>query len=170
MGRFDDPAGPCPPKSAAFELTERADLDPLLLEPYVIGPSTPRYYREQDGTAPTSVLRQTWQEALRDMRAIQWARGGLWFLFFCWMAGLLACLIMVPLLWAGYYMSSACLPDGTFSIYEIYDPWDIYGFFQITSGFGELTFTQAKVVDVVWDVVSLYFMRGQLFANLDSAN
>ncbi|KAL2284946.1 hypothetical protein FJTKL_08497 [Diaporthe vaccinii] len=61
-------------------------------------------------------------------------------------------MIMVPFLWSGYYMSSACLPDGTFSIYEIYDPWDIYGFFQITSGFGELTFTQAKVVDVVWDV------------------
>lgn len=153
MGQFDDPAGPCPPKSAVFELTERADLDPLLMEPYVGGPST-QHYRERNGTAPISVLRESWKEALRDVRTIRWARGGLWFLFFCWMAGLLTCIIMVPLIWSGYYMSSACLPDGTFSIYEIYDPWDIYGFFQITSGFGELTFTQAKVVDVVWDVVS----------------
>lgn len=153
MGQFEDPAGPCPTKSAAFELTERADLDPLLLEPYVIGPPTP-YRREHNGTAPISVLRESWREALRDIRTIRWARGGVWFLFFCWVAGLLTCMIMVPLLWSGYYMSSACLPDGTFSIYEIYDPWDINGFFQITSGFGELTFTQAKVVDVVWDVVS----------------
>lgn len=154
MGRFDDPAGLCPPKSAAFELTERADLDPLLLEPYVIGPPTPHRREHNGGTAPISVLRESWREAVRDMRTIRWARGGLWFLFFCWVAGLLTCLIIVPLIWSNYYMSSACLPDGTFSIYEIYDVWDIKGFFQITSGFGELTFTEAKVVDVVWDVVS----------------
>lgn len=153
MGQIEDPVGPCASKSAAFELTERADLDPLLSEPYIVGPSTTQR-REQNGTASTSVLRETWQEALRDMRTVRWARGGLWFLFFCWVAGLMTAMIVVPTVWSHYYMSSACLPDGSFSIYEIYNPWDIKGFFQITSGFGELTFTQAKVVDVVWDVVS----------------
>jgi hypothetical protein len=155
MGQFEDPVGPSPPKSAAFELTvtERADLDPLLLEPYIIRPSTSRS-REQGGTAATSLLRQTWREARRDVRGIRWGRGCLWFLFICWILGLLMCMIIMPTLWSGYYISSACLPDGSFSIFAEYNPWDIHGFFQITSGFGELTFTQAKVVDVVWDVVS----------------
>lgn len=152
MGQLDDPAGP---KSAAYELrvTERADLDPLLLEPYIAGPSTPRH-RKQDGAAPTSVLRETWREARGDIRAIRWGRGGLWFLFICWIMGLLMCMIVMPSIWTNNDISSACLPDGTFSIFAQYDPWNIYGFFQITSGFGELTFTQAKVVDVIWDVVS----------------
>ncbi|KAJ0117391.1 hypothetical protein J7T55_003805 [Diaporthe amygdali] len=152
MGQSEGLTGPCPPKSAAFELTERADLDPLLLEPYVLGPVPPRH-RKRNGNAAVSVLRETWTETLEDIRNIHWARASLWFLAFCWVAGLITCLVIVPLLWSGYYMSSACLPDGTFSLFESYNVWDINGFFQITSGFGELTFTEAKVVDVVWDVV-----------------
>ncbi|KAL1882154.1 hypothetical protein Daus18300_000639 [Diaporthe australafricana] len=143
--------GPRPPKAAAFEVSDRADLDALLLEPYVLGPVTPRH-RKRGGNAAMGFLQQTWDEVSGDMRNVHWARAGLWFLFFCWVAGLITCLVLVPVLWSGYYMSSACLPDGTFSIFESYNPWDIKGFFQITSGFGELTFTQAKVVDVVWDV------------------
>lgn len=155
MGQSQDLAGPRQPKPAAFELTvtERADLDPLLLEPYTVRSSTAQR-REQAGTAAKSVLRETWREARRDMCAVRWGRGGLWFLFLCWLVGLLMCMVIMPALWSGYSISSACLPDGTFSIFAKYNPWDIKGFFQITSGFGELTFTQAKVVDVVWDVVS----------------
>lgn len=155
MGQSQYPAEPSHPKSAAIELTvkERADLDPLLLEPYTIGPSTTQR-REQDGTAATSILRETWREARRDVCKIRWGRGGLWFLFSLWIVGLLMCMIIMPTIWSTYYISSACLPDGTFSFFAEYDQWDINGFFQITSGFGELTFTQAKVVDVMWDVVS----------------
>lgn len=144
-----------PPSPAAFELSERADLDPLLLEPYVTGPATPRR-RQRDGNAPSSFFRRPWQDALGDIRRVGWAPAGLWLLFFCWFASLLTTLILVSVSRSGYYSDSgsACLPDGSFSIFRSYDPWDIYGFFQITIGFGELTFTQAKVIDVIWDVVS----------------
>jgi hypothetical protein len=54
------------------------------------------------------------------------------------------------------HTATACQPDGSFSL-DLYDykPWDASGFVQITLGFGTLTFTQAKVIDVVWDMVSL---------------
>ena len=155
MEHAREPPGPFPPRSAAFGLSERADLDPLLMEPYVTGPATPRH-RKRNGNAPIGLLQGPWQDALGDMRRAGWARGGLWLLFFCWVASLLTTLILVSVSRSGYYAtsSSACLPDGTFSVFRSYDPWDINGFFQITIGFGELTFTQAKVIDVVWDVVS----------------
>ncbi|RYC58451.1 hypothetical protein CHU98_g7765 [Xylaria longipes] len=67
--------------------------------------------------------------------------------------GLVIALIEV-VLWSILHVSiSACRPDGTFSIYNDYSPWGIAGFFQINVAFGSLTFTQAKVIDTVWDVV-----------------
>ena len=80
----------------------------------------------------------------------------MWFLFYCWVVGLAIC-IPLPVLSisATYFRSSACLPDGTFSIYQdSYNAWSISGFFQVTMRFGDFTFTQAKVIDVVWDIVS----------------
>ena len=51
--------------------------------------------------------------------------------------------------------NSACQPDGQFSyVTGRYKAWDASGFFQITLGFGALTFTQAKVIDIIWDIVS----------------
>ncbi|KAK0707852.1 hypothetical protein B0H67DRAFT_647991 [Lasiosphaeris hirsuta] len=52
------------------------------------------------------------------------------------------------------FTRSACHPDGNFSPFSgDYDWWAVSGIFQVTLGFGSLTFTQAKVVDVVWDVI-----------------
>jgi hypothetical protein len=51
---------------------------------------------------------------------------------------------------------TACLPDGRFSLDPYgYDYWDASGFFEVTLGYGEMTFTEVKVIDVVWDIVSL---------------
>jgi hypothetical protein len=55
-----------------------------------------------------------------------------------------------------------CYPDGTFTLFpDKYNYWDVSRFFQITIAFGQLTFAQAKVIDVAWDVVGtlslLYF-------------
>jgi len=51
-----------------------------------------------------------------------------------------------------------CQPDGTFSLDPHgYSYWDASGFFQITVPYGALTFSQAKVIDVVWDIVSIIF-------------
>lgn len=100
------------------------------------------------------------QEAVADLRAKRWVR----FLVVCWTACLVIGLVMTPLAFAspGYkspsnYDSMACRPDGSFRPFSFeYDPWGISGFFQITMGYGSLTFTQAKVIDVIWDIVSIW--------------
>ncbi len=52
-----------------------------------------------------------------------------------------------------YRVSDACQPDSGFYIgFGDYDIWDVSGFFQITLGFGEFTFSTAKTIDVGWDV------------------
>jgi hypothetical protein len=50
--------------------------------------------------------------------------------------------------------TKACRPDGNFLIGSDYSPWDVSGLFQITMGFGAFTFSNAKLLDAVWDVVS----------------
>jgi hypothetical protein len=55
-------------------------------------------------------------------------------------------------------LSRGCQPDGTFSLDpNDYNYWDASGFFQITIPYGTLKFSQAKVIDVVWDVVGFFF-------------
>jgi hypothetical protein len=49
--------------------------------------------------------------------------------------------------------NSACQPDSGFYVgYGQYNIWNPSGFFQITLGFGDLSFTLAKAIDVGWDV------------------
>lgn len=72
------------------------------------------------------------------------------------MGCLTAALIVVALYGTlfGSFRGSACQPDGSFSIFPFdYYAWGISGFFQITIGFGSLTFTKAKAIDIVWDIV-----------------
>jgi hypothetical protein len=72
--------------------------------------------------------------------------------------GIFGSFIFVPVLVSRYTsfrrVDSACQLDGSFSLYHDVGYWEISGFFQITLPFGSLTFTQAKVIDIVWDVVS----------------
>lgn len=50
---------------------------------------------------------------------------------------------------------SACHPDGAFSPFQnTYRWWSLEGFFQVTLAFGELTFTQVKLIDIAWGIVS----------------
>ena len=94
--------------------------------------------------------------AVRDTRA-RW-RGGLFWTFCLSVFSCLAlCLAYVLALSQNATFSdlTACRPDGEFSLESYdYNYWDTSGFFQITLGFGALEFSQAKAVDVVWDVVS----------------
>ncbi len=48
---------------------------------------------------------------------------------------------------------SYCSPGGDFSLDSEYNPWSVSQMFQITMGVGRLTFSQAKLIDVIWDVV-----------------
>jgi hypothetical protein len=36
----------------------------------------------------------------------------------------------------------------------LYNPWAISGALEITIAFGNLSFADAKLIDVIWDVVS----------------
>ena len=51
------------------------------------------------------------------------------------------------------YINTSCVPGGDFSLFLEYNPFAARRAFQITLGFGHLTFAQAKVIDIVWDVV-----------------
>lgn len=49
---------------------------------------------------------------------------------------------------------SACQPDGSFNMHSnSYNQWSTSSVFEITLSFGELSFGQAKLIDVAWDVV-----------------
>lgn len=102
------------------------------------------------------------RQARGDFRARS-GRGCLWVLAFLWLCGLTAGFILLCV-WSSlnsrYWKSSsdlsACLPDDSFSLRpDTYQYWSVSGFFQITLGFGNMTFTQAKAIDVIWDFVSI---------------
>lgn len=102
--------------------------------------------------------------AWRDLRA-RWRRGLLWTLYLGIVLGLGFSLWVTLALAKSNTRSleTACIPDGRFTLKPSeYNYWAAQGFFDITMGFGDLTFTQAKVIDVVWDVVRLtIFLRLQ---------
>lgn len=97
-------------------------------------------------------------ETWRDVVGARWRRGGLWYLFFLWAAGLLGTLIVVSLYGSSGLSnsSSACQPDGSFSAINSFNPFAIDNFFEITltASSEDLTFTEAKLIDVAWDIVS----------------
>ena len=47
-----------------------------------------------------------------------------------------------------------CWPTGEFDLDLLNPYWESSGAFEITLAFGELDFTVAKIVDIVWDIVS----------------
>lgn len=113
--------------------------------------------------SPTNV-KTLWLESHRQARTdsrARWGRGCLGILAFFWFVcltvgfGTLCLFATSSTSSSTSYGSSACLPDDSFSLSpEKYRYWSKSGFFQITLGFGELNFTQAKAIDVIWDIVS----------------
>ncbi|KAF2973273.1 hypothetical protein GQX73_g424 [Xylaria multiplex] len=67
---------------------------------------------------------------------------------------LAAVIIVVRILSPGFGYYNGCVVDGSFQIeYELSAIWAISDFFQVNIAAGNLTFTQAKVVDTTWDLV-----------------
>ncbi|KAH7351445.1 hypothetical protein BKA66DRAFT_278434 [Pyrenochaeta sp. MPI-SDFR-AT-0127] len=97
-----------------------------------------------------------WRSAYRDfkcdLRRTQWLRGIGWTGGVIWLLGLIASAIYIGTAFLTD-TSTACQPDGSFRLSpETYSMWSSSGFFQITLGGGHLTFAEAKVVDIVWDI------------------
>ncbi|SCO78142.1 uncharacterized protein FRV6_02355 [Fusarium oxysporum] len=76
-----------------------------------------------------------------------------------WNLSVLGLLIYLCLLPLGFSdEESPCQPDGEFRFGGIdrrgsFDWWATRGFFQITLGWGRLSFGTAKLIDVIWDLV-----------------
>ncbi|CAO2654126.1 Nn.00g108590.m01.CDS01 [Neocucurbitaria sp. VM-36] len=104
-------------------------------------------------------LREGYRQTGKDWRG-KWRQAALWLLAIIWIICLLVSFGILAALPASevYNTESACQPDGSFTLDpSAYRYWSKSGFFQITLGFGNLTFTQAKAIDIIWDVV---FGRG----------
>ncbi|KAH7385960.1 hypothetical protein BKA66DRAFT_569276 [Pyrenochaeta sp. MPI-SDFR-AT-0127] len=82
---------------------------------------------------------------------------GFWFGGLCLSAIVVSFIPMIRL--SLNHSNTACQPDGSFQLQgrQDFSYWSSSGLFQITLGFGELSFTQAKAIDIIWDVV---FGRG----------
>lgn len=53
---------------------------------------------------------------------------------------------------------NVCKPDGSFELsFDIYTPWKRNAIFAINMGYGSYSFGVAKLIDVVWDIVSIKF-------------
>lgn len=101
------------------------------------------------------------QELWDDLRSTGWVRGFGWLsLLVVWVVGLGSAITMVALSgpaasFGDQQSFSACLPDGSFSLQpELYNPFKASHAFEITVAFGNLSFANAKLIDVVWDIVS----------------
>ncbi|KAI8630873.1 hypothetical protein F5Y19DRAFT_473993 [Xylariaceae sp. FL1651] len=106
-----------------------------------------------------TAIAEAYREALSDLRSkgVSLALGAI---CAAWVLGLFVALAilllfgLLPSLSLDTEHPSACHPDGAFNLFgQTYNPWAASGFFQINLGFGDLTFTSVKTIDIVWDVV-----------------
>lgn len=96
---------------------------------------------------------QAKREVCIDLRSARWKRGLCWMCFAIWVLALTLYLtVFHPISPQLDIFYPKCTGEA-FSV-EVQDLWAISDFFEITLAFGPLSFTEAKVIDVVWDIVS----------------
>jgi hypothetical protein len=112
------------------------------------------------GKSVANSWRTSHVRAWHDLRT-RWARGLLLAFYLCIaLAAVYFLLLIIKVSIDPNYLgfvdsSTAYLPDGRFSLYPFsFQFWSKPEAFEITLGFGKLSFTQAKVIDVMWDIVS----------------
>ena len=122
-------------------------------------PSPPVIVKEAT-TATFEPLTQAWPSRNRtslprsardvwdDLRSVKWTRVG-------GVAGSVLALVWILNLMFGFPTNSdsVCKPDGSFSLIAGYDLMTPSSFFKITLAFGSFTFTEAKIIDIAWDIV-----------------
>ena len=95
-------------------------------------------------------------EAYADLKAIGWGHYGWRFCtVFVPILVVIGLTLILPVITSRklYAVNDACRPDSGFYVgYGDYNIWDLSGFFQITLGFGDFSFQNAKTIDVGWDV------------------
>jgi hypothetical protein len=103
-------------------------------------------------------FQQVWRD-LRDAKPKKWyALRWLAFLSALWSCALIVLIVCFALLSAGKFgfEDSSCHPDGEFSPFRnSFNWWALKGTFQITLKVGNFDFATAKIIDVIWDLVSL---------------
>ena len=113
--------------------------------------------------AQLSYFAVSWREGHLQARKdflVRWRDCGRWLLVTIWLVTLIFSLIILILIDTGLRSDirgdlGACLPDGSFSVEpDTYRYFSGSGFFEITLAFGSMSFTQVKVLDVAWDIVS----------------
>lgn len=107
-----------------------------------------------------------WKRAVvDDLRSTDWAQFGRGYLLGIWLFLLFVGSTSLPIYldWSAQGIfnfnpvqrSTGCLANDVFSARSNkFNIFDFSNLFQITHGFGDLTFTQVKIIDVIWDVVS----------------
>ncbi|KAI1386794.1 uncharacterized protein F4822DRAFT_411246 [Hypoxylon trugodes] len=134
-----------------------SSLDSLI----IIEPSTPQK-KQKFYKRIFQIIWTEWNRARReawlDLRSIRWKRVGRWTVPTSWTLatlGLFSFLTIYGTLSQSFEpTNSACRSDNSFNCnISTYDVWTASGFFEVDIGFGDLTFTQAKVIDVSWDMV-----------------
>ena len=163
-------------------MKKSADIDPLLVvteenvsqAQHILSPHNASLYL-------ATLWADTRDELKHDLKSTRWrptaASYFTWLGFSIWALGLVVLCIVFPLVIVQtIYLESSevgnwnyCAPDGSFSL-EPTNPWNPDWTFQIVLAFGQLTFSQAKVVDIVWDVVSFYNLQLVLILRLDTKN
>ncbi|KAF2127858.1 hypothetical protein P153DRAFT_358024 [Dothidotthia symphoricarpi CBS 119687] len=103
--------------------------------------------------AGIKVLRSAFRDYIHDLERLSTQRVSGWWCGVTWITGLMFSAIYMIVATPPLTTDKACQSDSTFQLHtKTYSIWSSSGFFKITYGGGHLSFAQAKVVDIVWDV------------------
>lgn len=128
--------------------------------------------------SPLRGLKLAWLDLWNDLKQTRWLVFSGWFGLLFWLGFLLFSIIVLPSI-ADYATDiNFCRPDNTFALPSAdgysysysdntYSVWRPSNPFEVTMGFGNLSFGIAKLVDVIWDVVCLpdWDVRLDFFTN-----
>ncbi|WXC57974.1 hypothetical protein SNK03_003875 [Fusarium graminearum] len=152
--------------SRLFEPLPDLELAPLFCAKALESPEK-RDESSKSSSSITTLIKGAFKDARKDIKSIPrpfssssrrfWARFGI----VIWFASLFTLLSFLSF-WMSLGLESPCEADGDFNI-ELDsemggfkyrgDLWAIKGFFEVTLGWGKLSFTAAKLIDVTWDLV-----------------
>ncbi|KAE9978793.1 hypothetical protein EG328_001249 [Venturia inaequalis] len=100
----------------------------------------------------TNEWKTSFRELWTDLRTVRWTRTLFWFGVTAWIAGIAVSIALACI--HANDVEDFCMPDGSFSTGPLgYNIWQASGFFQITLGFGHMSFALAKFIDIAFDVV-----------------